>query len=215
MIPENERRRPRAAAAPVQNDVISPGFDGKTDVILYVIGRDFITDRNAAGNFTDPVGKSGKIGNGHKILKSWRRYGRGPFGKPPDLCNFAHHFTGWKVTAGAGFCPLTTLEMESLNPGQYIFPIAKAGRGQFIKITAVGRLFLWQHTAFTGTYTRPGLLRARRQGNLGFFRQGPKAHVRNKQGHLEDQRFAGIGSDDQIRGDGYIIHQWFAGKLRR
>jgi hypothetical protein len=67
--------------------------------------------------------------------------------------------------------------MKRLNFMKEILAVAESRTGQFVQISAVGFLLLWQHPPFAGADAGTGQLSAFGQRDLGFFREGAEARV--------------------------------------
>ena len=156
VVPEDQRRSTRSASSPIQDDVVGTGVQGKLDVLLNVIGRQFETNGNPAGYFAHPIRKIAKIFRSHQVVKRRGRNGGRTFFEVPHFSNLPDDFVGRKVASGACLGALSPFEMECLYVFELIPVKSKLGRCQFIKVFGVGLLFFFQHTALAGTDTRTG-----------------------------------------------------------
>ena len=114
----------------------------------------------------------------------------------------------------SGFRTLPTFKVKRLHPGQQFFLEAKFSTRQFVEITVVCLLLFRQHTAFTGTNTGTRQFRTFGQGDLGFFRQGSKTHIRDKQRDFKNKRLFGLRTDNKLCPHALVFHQGFCRHLR-
>ena len=61
MIAEQQRGRPRATAAPIEDDVVGPCRYGEVNIALDMLGTQLKSDRNASADFADTVSESREI----------------------------------------------------------------------------------------------------------------------------------------------------------
>ena len=155
-------------------------------------------DGHSAGQFTYPVGKLSIVLWRVNSQKAGGEMAGWPSGKLSYLGDLPLYFVAGKMTARARLRSLTALEMKRLHLREQVFGEAELGRSQLIEVARVLGLFLWQHSAFAGADAGAGQFRAAGHGNLGLFRQGTEAHVRDEDRDVEMQRLLGVGTDRPV-----------------
>ena len=185
ILAENQRRGAGTSTPPVEDDVLHPDLQGGVNIRFNVLGRKLVTHRNAAGLGAHLVGEIADLPDAVPVRET-RRGDRILAGlQPAHLGDFAAYFSPRQMPAGAGFGPLPALEMKGLAFFHLVPAKAKARRGQFVEITAVGRLLAGEHTALAGADARAGQFRAFGKREFGFLGQRAETHVRHEQRNVQ------------------------------
>ena len=69
VVTEDQRRRARAAAAAIKDDVVGARLKREVDIILNMVGRQFEADGDAAGALTDFIGNILEISRRDEVLE--------------------------------------------------------------------------------------------------------------------------------------------------